>query len=65
MCSSDLIPAVLFYLFYKSETLIKPMVTGYRAGVHGTGSSIRQASNWLAILIVALAAVAVYFIVRK
>ena len=59
------IAAVLFYLFYKSENLIKPMVTGYRAGLHGTGSSIRHASNWLAILIVALAAVAVYFIVRK
>lgn len=60
------IGAVLFYLFYKSENLIKPMFTGYKLRpANDPAQPARMASSWLAAALVAAAACAVYFIVRK
>jgi cytochrome b len=55
--------AVFFYLFYKRENLVKPMITGVKAW-HGTGSPPPTGSNWLAAVIAGLAALAVYLLVR-
>lgn len=58
------IGAVLFHLLYKSENLVTPMITGYKMRPAGDAAP-RLASNWLAIVLVAAAACAVYVIVRK
>jgi cytochrome b len=55
--------AVLFYLFYKRENLVKPMITGVKKW-HGTGSQPPTGSNSLAAVIAGLAALAVYLLVR-
>jgi cytochrome b len=60
------IAAVLFYLFYKADNLIKPMFTGHKLRPAGDAvQPARLASTWLATVLVAVAACAVYFIVRK
>ena len=60
------IGAVLFYLFYKSDNLIKPMFTGYKSRpVDASAEPQRIAGNSLAAVLVAIAAAAVYFLVRK
>lgn len=60
------IGAVLFYLFYKSDNLIKPMLTGYMLRPAGEPvQAPRLAGNWLAAVLLAIAACAVYFVVRK
>ena len=56
--------AALFYLLVKRENLIGPMITGSKAvgnddAAHGQGGSI-----WLAALLLALSAGAVWLIVR-
>jgi cytochrome b len=58
------IGAVLFYVFYKADNLIKPMFTGYKLRARGDAAP-RIASTWLAAVLVAVAACAVYLIVRK
>ena len=55
--------AVLFYLFYKRENLVKPMITGVKEW-HGTGAQLPTGSNWLAAVIAGLAALAVYLLVK-
>jgi cytochrome b len=55
--------AVLFYLFYKRENLVKPMITGLKEW-HGSGFQSPTGSNWLAAVIAGLAALAVYMLVR-
>ena len=57
---------MLFYLYYKSDNLIKPMFTGYKLWPAGEPMQApRMASNWLAVVVLALAACAVYLVVRK
>ena len=58
------IGAVLFYLIYKADNLVKPMFTGYKMRAAGDAAP-RLASTWLAAVLVAIAAGAVFFIVRK
>ena len=56
------VASVLFYLIYKRENLIRPMVTG-RAYLHqGAVSAVRRAPLWLALPGVALAAAMVWLI---
>jgi cytochrome b len=55
--------AVLFYLFHKRENLVKPMITGVKEW-HRTGPSPTTGPNWMAALIVGLAALGVYLLVR-
>ncbi len=58
--------AVLFYLFHKSENLIKPMFTGYK--LRPSGAEVRPArlaSTWLAVVLLAVASCAVFLLVRK
>jgi len=55
--------AVLFYLFHKRENLVKPMITGVKEW-HGTGPPPATGRNWMAALIVGLAGLAVYLLVR-
>ena len=55
--------AVLFYLFFKRENLIKPMIAGVKEW-HGTGPQSATGRSWIAALIAAIAALAVYLLVR-
>lgn len=55
--------AVLFYLLYKRENLIKPMITGRKVW-RGSGPQAAGGSNWIAVVIAGLAALAVYLLVR-
>ena len=60
------IAAVLFYLLYKSENLVRPMVTGYKwRPADQAAQSAQDGSNRLAVLILAVAAGAVYLIVSQ
>ena len=56
--------AVLYYLLYKSENLVKAMFTGRKLLPDGAGES-RIAGTGLACLITVLAALAVYLLVRE
>lgn len=55
--------AVLFYLFYKRENLVKPMLTGVKEW-SGTGPQPATGPSWIAAVIFGLAALAVYLLVR-
>jgi cytochrome b len=55
--------AVLFYLLYKRENLVMPMITGVKEW-NGTGLQPATGRNWIATVIAALAALAVYLLVR-
>jgi cytochrome b len=55
--------AVLYYLFYKRENLLKPMVTGVK---QWSGADPEPATDhiWMAVAIIGLAGLAVYLLVR-
>ena len=55
--------AVLFYLFFKRENLVKPMITGVKQW-SGTEPEPASGRTWLAAVITALAGLAVYFLGR-
>jgi cytochrome b len=55
--------AVLFYLFYKRENLVKPMITGVKEW-SGAEPHPTRGRNWIAALIAGLAALAFYLLVR-
>jgi cytochrome b len=55
--------AVLYYLFYKSENLVKAMFTGYKA-LPAAPAGARIAGTWLALVVLAIAVSAVYFIIN-
>jgi cytochrome b len=58
------IAAVLFHLTYKKENLILPMITGIKQRQGNfTGGDLQQ-PFWLAALVAAVAAGAVYLLVR-
>jgi len=57
--------AVAYYLLYKHENLIKPMLTGFKHAATGLGESAQQQGRiWLAALLLAACAGAVYFLIR-
>lgn len=55
--------AIFFYLFYKKDNLISPMVTGVKQ-VTGKVPAIRPGSAVLAAVLLAVSAVAVYVLVN-
>jgi len=55
--------AVLFYLFFKRENLIKPMITGVKSW-SGADALPAGGRTWIAAVIAGLAAAAVYLLVR-
>jgi cytochrome b len=55
--------AVLFYLFFKRENLIKPMITGVKPW-SGADDLPASGRTWIAAVIAGLAATAVYLLVR-
>lgn len=58
--------AVLVYLFFKRQNLIWPMVTGKKpAGDVPAGEGIDGSRVWLALVVAALAAAALYWVVRS
>ena len=58
------VAAVLFHLIYKRENLITPMVTGVKWWKGDLAADTSQQPLWLAALVGAAAAGAVYFLVR-
>ncbi|MBY0267527.1 MAG: cytochrome b/b6 domain-containing protein [Burkholderiales bacterium] len=58
------VAAVLYYLLYKSENLIKPMFTGRKQLPPGTVPA-KMASAWLALVLIAACAVMVWFVVTR
>jgi cytochrome b len=55
--------AVLFYFFFKRENLVKPMITGFKPWRRAIPDSA-GGGNWSAAAVIALAAGAVYLLVR-
>ncbi len=55
--------AVLFYFFYKRDNLVKPMITGVKQW-SGAEPLPATGRTWIAVVIVGLAALAVYLLVR-
>jgi hypothetical protein len=54
---------VLFYLFYKRDNLIKPMITGVKQW-RGAAPDPAAGRTLLAVVIAGLSALAVYLLVR-
>ncbi len=57
------VAAVLYYLFYKSENLIKPMFTGRKHLPAGTAPAPMRGPG-LAVVLLAVCAVGVWFLIR-
>lgn len=55
--------AVVYYLVYKRENLIRPMVTGWRA-FSGAIPEIRPAPAWRVVLGIAIAAAIAWFVAK-
>ena len=55
--------AVLFYLFYKRENLVTPMITGYKQWNDPVPDAI-PGLTWKAMLVAGLAVIAVYLLVQ-
>jgi hypothetical protein len=53
---------VLFYLFFKRENLVKPMITGVKQWSEAE-TEPATGSTWMAALIAGLVALAVYLLV--
>lgn len=58
------VAAVLFHLVYKKENLILPMITGIKQRKGDLAEGATQQPLWLAALVAAVAAGAVYLLVR-
>ena len=56
--------AILFYLFFKHENLIRPMITGVKQWAGNAAEAVAD-RTWLAVVIATLAAIAVYLLVRS
>lgn len=57
--------AVAYYLLYKRENLIKPMLTGFKDAAAGLGEfSRQQGKTWLAAVLLAACAGVVYFLIN-
>ncbi len=54
--------AILFYLFFKHENLVMPMITGVKQWA-GNAAEAVAGRTWMAVVIAALAAIAVYLLV--
>lgn len=59
------VSAILFYLGFKRDNLVKPMLTGYKEATPGSGESASTpGKTWLAAVLLAICAVAVAVLVR-
>ena len=58
------VAAVLFHLIYKKENLILPMITGIKQREGDFAEANAQQPLWLAVLVGAASAGAVYFLVK-
>jgi cytochrome b len=58
------VAAVLFHLIYKRENLITPMITGIKERKDDPARDASQRPLWLAALVAAIAAAAVYLLVQ-
>jgi len=57
--------AVAYYLIYKRENLIKPMLTGFKNSATGLGVSVQpQGKTWLAAALLAACAGCVYVLIK-
>lgn len=57
--------AVAYYLLYKRENLIKPMLTGFKHSATGPGESVQQqGKTWLAAALLAACAGCVYVLIK-
>jgi cytochrome b len=57
--------AIVFYVFYKRENLVKPMLTGFKDAAGGPGEGAqKQGKIWLAAVLLALCAGCVYLLLK-
>jgi cytochrome b len=57
--------AIAFYFFYKRENLVKPMLTGFKTVATAAGDTAqKQGKPWLAALLLAACAGAVYLLLK-
>jgi cytochrome b len=57
--------AVAYYLLYKHENLIRPMLTGFKHSATGLGESVQQqGKTWLAAALLAACAGCVYVLIK-
>jgi cytochrome b len=59
------VAAVLFYLLAKREDLIRPMITGRKPGLQEADARYRAGNPLVAVVLLALAAAAVFLVVRS
>jgi cytochrome b len=58
--------AVAFYLFYKRENLVKPMLTGFKDAASSAGDAAqKQGKTWLAAALLAACAGCVYLLLKS
>jgi len=57
--------AIVFYLFYKRENLVKPMLTGFKDAAAGAGDAApKQGKAWVAAVLLAACAGCVYLLIK-
>jgi len=57
--------AIAFYVFYKRENLVKPMLTGFKeAAAEVSDTAQKQGKTWIAALLLAACAGAVYVLLK-
>jgi cytochrome b len=57
--------AVVFYLIYKRENLVKPMITGFKDAAAGAGEAVQKpGKTWIAALLLAACSGAVYVLLK-
>ena len=58
------VSAILFYLFFKGDNLLRPMITGTKQWAGNFAEPVGD-RIWVAVVVTALAAIAVYLLVRS
>jgi len=57
--------AIAFYVFYKRDNLVKPMLTGFKDAAAGAGETAQyQGKTWLAAVLLAACAGCVYLLIK-
>ena len=57
--------AVAFYVLYKRDNLVKPMLTGFKDAAAGAGETAQyQGKTWLAAVLLAACAACVYLLIK-
>jgi cytochrome b len=58
------VSAILFYLFFKGDNLLRPMITGTKQWAGNFAEPVGD-RIWVAVVVAALASIAVYLLVRS